>query len=129
MKKINKKAVLALTIALISSVMLMALQANAVSDVKIDNIEYSSTDISAEKLEQIIKMMYGIYANTESTSRSILCIFGHSIQTGGVCATEHNYYSTAPRCKETNIKVEYCTRNSCNYFITTGQSISRVGCH
>ena len=124
--KTNKRILLILT--LVSVTMLMALQANAVSDFKIGNMEYSSADISKEKLEQIFKAMYGIYDVTK-TPRNILCIFGHSTTTGTITTIEHNYYSTAPKCKETNTRVEYCNRSSCDYFLTKEQYISRVGCH
>ena len=127
MKK-NKKVLLILVIAIISATMLTALQATAVSDSKIDRMEYSSEDIPKEKLDQIVKAMYGIGGEIEP-SRNLLCIFGHNIATGTTTATEHYYYSTYPRCKETTTRVEYCTRNGCDYFVTKDQGISRVPCH
>ena len=129
MKKTNGKILLILSIAIISATMLTSLQANAVSNVDIFNIEYSSKDIPTDKLEKIVKTVYGIYDGTGITSRSILCIFGHSIKTGSIQTTEHNYYATAPRCKETNARVEYCTRSNCDYFTITDQAVSRTGCH
>ena len=138
MKKINKKFLLILAMTIISTVMLMTLQTAAVSgEIKLDNIEYYSKDISAEKLEQIIKSMYGIPAEKPIEKGNILCIFGHSKANGKVIATEHNYYSTAPRCRETISTVEYCTRNGCDYFAVNGcdyfavlnTSYNRIVCH
>ena len=127
MKK-NKKVLFILAISIISATMLTVLQTTAVSDSKIGRIEYSSEDIPKEKLEQIVKAIYGVDGETEP-SRNLLCIFGHNKATGTITTTEHYYYSTYPRCKETNTRVEYCTRSGCDYFTTTGQTINRVGCH
>ena len=127
MKK-NKKVLFILAIVIICATMLTALQAAAIEDFKIGRIEYSSEDIPKEKLDQIFNAMYGIGEETEP-SRNLLCIFGHSTTMGGITVTEHNYYSTAPRCKETTAKIEYCTRSGCDYFVTKEQYISRVGCH
>jgi len=129
MKKTSKKFLLLLMIAIIGTVILMTLQATAVSSDKLDIIEYSSEDISAEKLEQIVKSMCGISDEKSIEKGNVLCIFGHSKATGVIKTTEHNYYSTAPRCKETISNVEYCTRSGCDYFVTTGQTTFRVGCH
>ena len=127
MKK-NKKILFILAIAIISATMLSTLQATAVSDAKIDLMEYSSRDIPKEKLEQIIKAMYGVDGETEP-SRNLLCIFGHSKTTGKITITDHNYYSTAPKCRQTISYVEYCTRSGCDYFTTLSQSVSRITCH
>jgi len=129
MKKKNKKGLFVLAIAIISMVAMITLQANAVSSAKLDGIEYSSKDISEEKLEQIAKAIYGVYDGTPITSHNILCIFGHSTQTGTIQTTEHNYYTTVPKCKETLTRIEYCTRNNCDYFVTNGQIVNRVPCH
>jgi len=128
--KINKKILLTLIIALISAVTLMALQSNAVSGITLDNIEYSSDDVPEEKLEQIVKGMYGVFDDKPMMApANLLCIFGHSIESGTIKVTEHNYYPAAPRCKETTSHIEYCTRNGCDYFVVKNQSINRLGCH
>ena len=130
MKKINKKFLLILVMTIINTVMLMTLQTAAVSrEIKLDNIEYSSENIPAEKLEQIIKSMYGIPDEKPIEKGNILCIFGHSKANGKVIATEHNYYSTAPRCRETHTNIEYCTRNGCDYFAVLNTSYNRIVCH
>jgi len=45
MKKTNKKYLLILAMTIISTVMIMNLQTTAVSNNRLDNIEYSSKDI------------------------------------------------------------------------------------
>jgi len=73
--------------------------------------------------------MYGISDEKPIEKGNVLCVFGHSKATGGIKTIEHNYYSTAPRCKETISDIEYCTRSGCDYFVTLGQIIFRVSCH
>ena len=126
MYRTNKKRFLTVLTLLIATILLMGLQADAVFRwERIDNTEYSSEDIPTEKLEQIIMAMYG---SVEPNNRNIFCIFGHSKATGGIRITEHNYYSTVPKCKATTYEIEYCTRNGCDYFVVTNESSIRVGC-
>lgn len=127
MKKATKKIWFVLIIAIIGSFSLMTLQANAVSATKFDDIEYSSTDIPKEKLEQIIKLMYGIHDNTIKPC-GIFCLFGHSIQTGTTATTEHKVFATNPRCRVTTSFIEYCTRSDCDYFVVLRQSVSIISC-
>jgi len=128
MKKRNKKMWIVLIIALISAITLMALQASAVSSKNFDDVEFSSPDITEEKLEQIIKSMYGISDGNTIQPFSIFCIFGHSIQTGTIISTEHRVFSTNPRCRSTVSNVQYCTRNSCSHFVIIRQAVSIIGC-
>ena len=126
MKKLNKRMLLGIIMILFSVFMMTALQANAVSkDSKFVEIEYFSEDIPKEKLEQICDIMLGI---TEPSTRWIFCIFGHSIATGTTRTIEHMYYPTYPRCKETVSAIEYCTRDTCDYFKIKDQAINILGC-
>ena len=128
MKK-TKKWLFTVIMVLIATVMLTGLQANAVSEeTAFDNIEYSSKDIPAEKLEQIVKSMYRISGDTEGNTRNILCIFGHSKANGTTKIIEHRYYSTVPKCKETLSFIEYCTRSGCDYFAIITQTVNRIFC-
>lgn len=129
MRKTSKKILLTLIMVLITTVVLTTLHANAVSSTTLDGIEYSSNDIPAAKLDQIIKQMYGVSDDIRVAPYNLLCIFGHSKTTGAVITTEHNYYTANPKCKVTNTYVEYCTRSGCDYFVVTGESTSRTGCH
>lgn len=129
MKKTSKKILLALVMALITTVTLTTLQANAVSNTTLNGIEYSSDNIPAEKLDNIVKAMYGVSDDITVVPYNLLCIFGHSKTTGAVKTTEHNYYTAAPKCKITYTDVEYCTRSGCDYFVVTGESTSRTSCH
>ena len=130
MKKVNRKILFMLISAIISVTMLAAVPVNAVSTVAaLDNITYTYEGISAEKAEQAVKTIYGISNGAAVQPFSILCWFGHSTQTGMFTATEHNYYSTAPRCKQTISNVDVCTRSGCDYITVRSQTVSRVGCH
>lgn len=130
MKKSKKKFLFILIVAIISGISLTAFQANAASTNTVDDIEYSyEGNISAEKAEQIIKSMFGIPNNNIIQPFSIFCIFGHSIEKGGIKTTEHNYYPANPKCKETYTNVEYCTRNSCDYYAVIDERSTRAACH
>ena len=130
MKKRSQKPLLIIIVILISMVTLMTLQTAAISSkTKLDNIEYYSKDIPKEKLEQIVRSIYGTVDDIPATPKNILCIFGHSKAMGGMTTIEHNYYSTAPRCRETNSNVEYCTRSGCDYFTVLNTSYNRMSCH
>jgi len=129
MKKMNKKVLLALFILIAGAISLMILQVNALSPIATENTSYLYEGMSAEKAEQIVEVMSGKFNETVMQPFGILCLLGHSIQTGTILKTEHNYYSTAPRCKETTFYVKYCTRSDCDYFTVTGESVNRTGCH
>jgi hypothetical protein len=129
MKKTNKKILFVVFILIASAISLMILQVNALSLIVTDDISYSYEGMSAEKAEQIVRVISETPDKILIQPFNILCLFGHSIQTGTILQTEHNYYSTAPRCKETTYFVEYCTRSDCDYFKITGESINRTGCH
>ncbi|GHV14078.1 hypothetical protein FACS1894219_09690 [Clostridia bacterium] len=94
----------------------------------VDDHGYSFEGMSYDKALQIIDKLEGVESNTPTT-HGLLCIFGHDKLTGGVYQTEHSYYTTAPRCKQTISFVEYCSRNNCDYFMVTNQIITRLTCH
>ena len=130
MKKIRKKMLLALIMALIITLTLTALPATAISGISLDDIDYYSDDIPAKKLNLIVNAMYGI-SNDEITPRSSnpLCWIGlHSKQTGTVVTTEHRISATNPRCRQTRTFVEYCTRDSCSYYVITGETSGSIVC-
>lgn len=126
--KNSKKKLFVLIMVIVSTITLSTLQANAVSFTDIDKITYTYEGISAEKAEQIVKTLYGIPDNTVQPL-NLLCIFGHSTQSGIIYTTEHNAYSTAPRCREITSYVDYCTRSGCSYSTVTSESSYRISCH
>jgi len=125
----TKKGVFMIIMVLITTVMLTGFQVNAVSRKNaFDNIEYSSKDIPAEKLEQIVENMYGISDDDPVDRGNLLCIFGHNKANGTTKTIEHKYYSTIPKCKETLAFIEYCTRSGCDYFVVINQSVNKIFC-
>jgi hypothetical protein len=128
MSKNKRKILFAVIIAIVSTFTMTAFQAYAVNETGISNIQYSYEGIPEEKAEQIVKSIYGI-PDDMIQPFSLLCLFGHSIQTGSITTTEHNYYSTAPRCRETVSYVDYCTRSGCDYFVIKSTYYGRTGCH
>ena len=133
MKKISKKIFFIVMLIIISTLTATALQTTDAEVVKkstLGGIEYSyKGEISPEKAEQVVKAMFGIIDDAVIQPFSILCIFGHSKEQAGIRTTEHYYYTTFPRCRETYTDVEYCTRASCNYFIITDEYSTRAVCH
>lgn len=57
-------------------------------------------------------------------------LFGHSLTSSSATETQHNAYTTSPKCLKKTYKVNYCTRSSCDYI--TKELISSVrtsACH
>jgi len=130
MKKTTKKRLFTLIVVIISASLITTSQAATISSLNIGDIDYSyEGEISAGKAEQIVKSLFALPDETAIRSFSIFCIFGHSIQTALIITTEHNFYTTVPRCKQTHSSVEYCTRDSCSYYRVTDERVIRVGCH
>ena len=131
MKKANKKILFVLTMAIISTMLLTSLQAyDAAGDKCIcDDIEYTYKDMTEEKAVQIVHSMLGKPEDPPAPRWNLLCLFGHDIKTGTITLTEHNYYTTAPRCRVTISDVEYCNRSGCDYFAVIKQYIYREVCH
>ena len=129
MRKSNKKIIFVLFSLIASAILLTTMQVNALSTVTANDVSYSYDGISAEKAEKITGAMSANSNDDIIQPFNILCILGHSKANGTIVKVEHNYYSTAPRCKDTTYFIEYCTRNDCDYFKVTGESVSRVGCH
>ena len=129
--KINKKIIFILVITIINTFLSANLQIHA-GEIGNDDqyIEYShDADMTDTKAEKIARSILGLPDNTPSSRGNILCLFGHDIKTGTVLSTEHNYYSTTPKCRETRSSVEYCGRGGCDYYVVTNQITSRIACH
>ena len=84
--------------------------------------------MAAEKAEHIFNVMFGVESSATAQPASIFCLFGHSISTGTMTATQHNVYSSNPRCSRTTAFVELCTRSGCSYFSVISESTVRIGC-
>jgi hypothetical protein len=59
---------------------------------------------------------------------NILCLFGHSMAQGTAVITDHRFWATSPRCRQTTYRVNYCTRSSCNHIVYTQLTQSRIPC-
>ena len=90
--------------------------------------EYTYKDITEEKARPIINFLTG-EETTSSTRFNLLCLFGHNIKYAAIILTEHNYYPTQPKCKETTTLVDYCTRDGCDYFKITDEYSIPIVCH
>ena len=130
MKRLNKKIAFVLAMVMIGTLSLTMFQVSATANVEekciCPAVEYTYEGMDASKAEQIVNLMMG---NAVPQRGNIFCIFGHDKKTGTITLTEHYYYSTDPKCKKTTSSVEYCTRDGCDYYVVTGQSINRVPCH
>jgi len=121
--KMKKKALFILMVMIISAISLTALQATAVSQVSIDEIDYTYEyeGMTSEKAEQIVKVMFEIY-DSPIQPASLLCLFGHNIEHGAIRTIAHRVRPSPPRCDETIAYLEFCTRNNCSHFVVTGES-------
>lgn len=82
-------------------------------------VSISDENISQEKMHFIADYIIGesitdVHENSVSPC-GIACIFGHKIETTTATETEHNAYSSSPKCLVKKYKIEYCTRSSCDY--------------
>jgi len=82
-------------------------------------------EIDCDKAQQIIATLNG---DVLISPASVLCIFGHSMSQTTVIEINHRFWATSPRCRKTTHKVDFCTRNNCNYMVTTQLSQFRIQC-
>ena len=79
----------------------------------------------AQKEQQIIATLNG---DNLISPMNLLCIFGHSMSQGSSITTDHRYWATSPRCRETTHKVVYCTRSGCDYMVITQLTQMAIRC-
>lgn len=127
MKSAKKKLLFAMILVVISAISLTAFTATAGSGLTLEDIDYTYEGMSSEQAAQIVKAMFGIQDESIVQPR-LFCFGNHNLSTGTVTATEHNAYSTLPRCRRTTSFVEYCTRNWCSHFVVTRENVSRIQC-
>lgn len=59
---------------------------------------------------------------------SILCLFGHKLDTGTMGVISHKVRASAPRCLNEIYSYEICTRSSCDYSKYTKLSQAYINC-
>ena len=79
----------------------------------------------SEKEQQIIAALNG---EVLISPMNILCFFGHNMSTIYAVVTEHRFFTTSPRCRQTRHRVSTCTRNNCQYILTTFIRQDRITC-
>jgi hypothetical protein len=81
-------------------------------------------NVDSQKAKTISENING---EGEVTTRGLYCtLFGHTLARMVVIETTHKYYATAPRCREIEYDVVYCTR--CDYTVWTEISNLRISC-
>ena len=125
MKKINKKMVSLAAIIITVSLALTSVYAQVTPFSTNDrqDCEYTYTGMSAEKARMIIEKEQNEMTEITQTPKSILCIFGHSLQNGIIERTYHK------PCKVVTTKYSYCTRTDCNYSKMISESTRNLNCH
>jgi hypothetical protein len=84
--------------------------------------------INCEKAQLIANLINGKTSEFQGIApANILCLFGHSWAQGTATEINHRFRTTAPRCRETIHRVDYCTRSGCNRMDLT--QISQVFIH
>ena len=128
MKKTKKKVLFVLIMAVISVMSLTAFPATAGTGMTLTDIDYMYEGMSSEQAAQIVRAMFGIQGEPVIQPFNLACIFGHSIRTGTITATQHRVFADNPRCSRTTSHVEYCTRANCSHFVIVRQSTARIIC-
>lgn len=82
-------------------------------------------DVSLELQQLIIADFLG---EAPVAKASILCLFGHKLETGTMEAIQHKVRATSPRCLSEIYTYEICTRNSCDYSKYTKISSGYTNC-
>jgi len=130
MIKKNKKLIFVLAIILLitTSLTVFAYDGHEHDDgCGCEYTEYIYKDITEEKAQPIVNFLLG--HEDPPTRFNLLCIFGHSIKNAAIILTEHNYYATQPKCKQSTTIVEYCTRDGCDYFKILDEYSCPIYCH
>ncbi|MDR2572486.1 MAG: hypothetical protein LBD23_19620 [Oscillospiraceae bacterium] len=101
-----------------------AVENDAFTEIVVEGVDGQKTQLIADTITG---------KNSTSTFQaispaSILCIFSHSMAQTTARETNHRFWATAPRCRQTTYRVDYCTRSSCNHMILTQISQSRISC-
>jgi len=85
--------------------------------------------VDCEKAQLIINAINGETSTYQAIApASIFCIFGHNMAQTTAVEINHRVWSTSPRCRETRYRVNYCTRSSCNYVVTTLLTQGAIHC-
>lgn len=98
-------------------------------DIEIE-IEDACSDVVANKIFNDMIPNISSKSIMYSTQSSILCIFGHSLDTGSIIRTYHNVNTSQPKCREEIWLYEVCTRSTCDYSNYDLICVSHLyGCH
>jgi len=132
MMKINKKVILILAIIILITTSLTVFAYDGHEHDEKCECEYTEItykDITEEKAQPIVNFILGHEDPLPPTRFNLLCIFGHNIKNAAIILTEHNYYPTQPKCKESTTIVEYCIRDGCDYFKILDEYSMPILCH
>ena len=93
--------------------------------VECENISREKMQLIADRIADIDSEM-----NDGISTCGISCIFGHDLSVGSATETEHNAYSSSPKCLIKKYKLTYCVRSSCDYVKKELVSSSKTSrCH
>lgn len=78
-------------------------------------IVVEGNDLSYEEMQAIADYVATDSVDDGISTRGIACIFGHKLTTSYATETQHNAYSSSPKCLVRKYKVQTCSRSSCDY--------------
>lgn len=131
-KNLFKKTVSSFIVVCLLCATLLAIHADNNSDYIFnygDNEVIVSSEIDFDKAEMIANKIVGITNEDQISIMGIFCLFGHDKAYTTATSIQHNYRTTAPRCRSEYYDVEYCIRSSCDYIIQTLKSVDYLNCH
>lgn len=91
--------------------------------------EYIITSSSYDTAEKMFNLIISSESAKMSVQSNILCVFGHSLETGAIKRVTHNVNTTAPKCLEEICLYEVCTRVGCSYSKYDVISTIYIYCH
>jgi hypothetical protein len=100
-------------------------------------VEHNHTDLDIQfhgeapslRQQELIERHFSSNAELPQKRGNLLCVFGHSIQSGSGIVFDHNAYPTSPKCKKTDFSYNTCKRSGCDYYVVTRESSQRLACH
>jgi len=85
-----------------------------------------SCDIDYQKAQLITDILIGENSGFIGIAPASSC--NHIMAQTTSRTIEHRYFTTAPRCRQTTYRVDYCTRQNCTYTIMTQISQIAIFC-
>jgi hypothetical protein len=86
-------------------------------------------DIDCQKSQLITDLIKGETSTYHGIApANFLCLFGHSMAQTTALEINHRFWTNPTRCRQTRYRVDFCTRNNCNYAVLIQTSQVAIIC-